>query len=311
MTTHLKVLLCLLNSVFALTTFEERMKDRMEPVLGVTYFGSEQLLNTEIETVKPFIADFTLPKKALNVTSSQTIDVVTFRVSLPEQKQKASDSGGTYLKHSCRELVVHYHPDFDRRDFLPTFLIVFEDSTPNCIEMIQELWIFIHDDAIISTATFFARLVFKITQVQFKSLRKLHMISMMEQRSLSSVILPFDFEHVSNQLHMIHLRKVRIEIMRNVDVKSALYDPTNSTLSQFFIFGSPSQNGSQSNKPLRIVSLQKTQKIMSHKVKSLETTGNLSFAYRDEMESTCKIFEVESPLLSCFSCYICGGLAFN
>ena len=43
---------------------------RKESILGKTYFNSEQLLNTEIDEVKPFIADFTLPKTGLEVTGS-------------------------------------------------------------------------------------------------------------------------------------------------------------------------------------------------------------------------------------------------
>ena len=43
---------------------------RKESILGKTYFNSEQLLKTEIDDVKPFIADFTLPKTGLEVTGS-------------------------------------------------------------------------------------------------------------------------------------------------------------------------------------------------------------------------------------------------
>ena len=47
-----------------------KFSGRKESIIGKTYFNSKQLLNTEIDDVKPFIADFTLPETGLEVTGS-------------------------------------------------------------------------------------------------------------------------------------------------------------------------------------------------------------------------------------------------
>ena len=43
---------------------------RKEIIFDETYFGNEQLLNTEIDDVKPFIDELTLPETGLEVTGS-------------------------------------------------------------------------------------------------------------------------------------------------------------------------------------------------------------------------------------------------
>ena len=54
-------ILVLTSVVFVLTT-AIKFPGRKESILGETYFGSEQLLKTEIDDTKPFIAELTLPE---------------------------------------------------------------------------------------------------------------------------------------------------------------------------------------------------------------------------------------------------------
>ena len=62
-------ILILTSTVFVFTS-AIKFPGRKESILGKTYFGSAQLLNTEIDDVKPFIAEFTLPETGLEVTGT-------------------------------------------------------------------------------------------------------------------------------------------------------------------------------------------------------------------------------------------------
>ena len=80
-------ILILTSSVFVLTTAAIKFPGRKESIRGKTYFGSEQLLKTEIDDVKPFIAELTLPETGLEVTGSaqrymNSLSVTTKRMSL-------------------------------------------------------------------------------------------------------------------------------------------------------------------------------------------------------------------------------------
>ena len=73
----------------------KHVSKRKDPIAGETYFGSEQLLKTEIDDVKPFIAELTLPKSGLEVTGNTE--------ELYEQFERHNKKNVTY-----RELVINW-----------------------------------------------------------------------------------------------------------------------------------------------------------------------------------------------------------
>ena len=65
-------ILILTSSSFVFTS-AIKFPGRKESILGKTYFGSEQLFKTEIDDVKPFIAELTL--NSLSITTKKTLHI--------------------------------------------------------------------------------------------------------------------------------------------------------------------------------------------------------------------------------------------
>ena len=63
-------ILVILNFCTCIAASARKLPGRKEAILGETYFGSEQVLKTEIDDVKPFIAEFTLLETGLEVSGS-------------------------------------------------------------------------------------------------------------------------------------------------------------------------------------------------------------------------------------------------
>ena len=61
-----------ISKILILSLFANGIPDfgRKISIFDEKYFGSEQLLKTEIDDVKPFIAESTLPETGLEVTGS-------------------------------------------------------------------------------------------------------------------------------------------------------------------------------------------------------------------------------------------------
>ena len=109
-----------------------KLPGRQESIIGKTYFGSERLLNTEIDDIKPFIADFTLPENALEVTGS--INVI---------HETLTEKSRTNL--TVKALVLHLYANMTKAEVtigkvrlldIPRYL--------GDTEYIEELWLFLY-----------------------------------------------------------------------------------------------------------------------------------------------------------------------
>ena len=136
---------------------------RKAVVPGVTYFGSEQLLKTEIDDVRPFIADFTLPADGFEINGT------TVQISEELKRYDASTKTKTY-----RELVIHiFPPDNSSSESSPFRLLDFFVSRK--MRFVQELWIFFHSDDSDALSHVF---LLNVTAQAFENLTKLYFISL-------------------------------------------------------------------------------------------------------------------------------------
>ena len=99
---------------------------RRESILGKSYFESEQLLNTKIDDVKSFIANFTLPETGIN-----SIEVSGSSSEVIEGLRKHAEQG-TFIKHLVISIKDVSRPESKWLDF----------SAVNFTSL-EELWILV------------------------------------------------------------------------------------------------------------------------------------------------------------------------
>ena len=176
-----------------------KLPGRKQAINGKTYFGSEQLLNTEIDDVKPFIADFTLPEAGLEVTGTPA--------QIYEQLKSYEESN---LKRT--ELVINLKAQFDNDTSTAkasTRLNMTLDFLPFLkLKHVQEFWLFIYTDFDSATERFWTVkcIWLNITNQSFEKLRKLHIISMSKSTQSYTMIVPHSFNDVMASLDTFVLR---------------------------------------------------------------------------------------------------------
>ena len=170
---------------------------RRESILGKTYFNSEQLLNTENDDVKPFIAEFTLPETGLEVSGSAQ--------EIHEQFEHHNKENVTY-----NELVINLKFKWnDRYSLLDLNLL-------HSIHKIKELWIFTHN---VRGRRIFTMLV-NITEKTLESLTQLHILS------LNSRVIRMLYVS-SNILNIVH-HQLETFHWRGVDLRTTQLDPSHT-----------------------------------------------------------------------------------
>ena len=187
--------------VFALMSLATRTQgtkfpERKQAIIGETYFGSEQLLKTEIDDVKPFIAELTLPETGLEVSGSAQ--------EIYEQFERHNKENVTYSA-----MVINWirFPSDDA-------FYVLDLNKFDRINQVQELWIRIETEHEWITTLLYV----DITAQTQRSLTKLHLLSSVSSDLTTNVYVPGDdFRVVLQQLTTLHLRAVTLKTI-NGDV---------------------------------------------------------------------------------------------
>ena len=175
------------------------MPKRKEAIIDETYFGSEQLLKTEIDDVKPFIAELTLPETGVEVSG--------LAQEIHEQFERHNKENVTYS-----ELVIDWirFPSYD--DVVGFYVL--DLNKFDRINQVHELWILIDTEHEWTTTL----LYIDITAQTLSSLTKLHLLSSVSSDLATNVYVPGDdFRVVLQQLTTPHLRAVTLKTI-NGDV---------------------------------------------------------------------------------------------
>ena len=194
---------------------------RMTSIPGVTYFGSEQLFNTDVDDVKLFIANFTLPETGGNTTGvNGTVEEVTQQLK-QHRRQKTTvtelvvhltQSSEAHVTQARRDKTAHVatraeeSPPPARRD---TYLLLNINDT--ILDDVTELWVFLpaasrHDNHYCA--------VLNLTPATFPRLRALHILSSESNTETSMTCVPHEFQALSRQLHLMHSNENYIILLK-------------------------------------------------------------------------------------------------
>ena len=166
-----------------------KFPDRMESISGETYFGSEQLFNTQIDDVRPFIANFTLPETGGNSTGiNGTLDEVKQQMMQYHRQNRTVTSLVLYFTSSNLVYTTtsraHIHVNLERID----------------AALIRELWIFLPAE---NVHEYYSGVDLSIPPNTFASLRSLHIVNTQLPGDFVTV-LPYDFRTLCRQLSLFH-----------------------------------------------------------------------------------------------------------
>ena len=178
-----------------------KLPGRREAVIDETYFGSEQLLNTEIVDVKPFIAEFTLPADSLEVAGS------------PEQLYQQMKSYGK-LNTTHYKLIMNLVVNDTNAQY---FSLLLDFPSYSKTELVNELWILLHYDNV-PVDDFYGMIMLNIDTTKFERLKKLYIISMSTAVTSPVVLVPHGFEDVMVRLETLVLRGIAITACRTLQV---------------------------------------------------------------------------------------------
>ena len=199
----------LVSSLLVLAKAGIKFPGRKESILGKTYFNNEKLLNTEVDDVKPFIADFTLPETGLEATGSNK--------EIHEQfvQYNAENSNDTKLI-----VTWNLYANGPRHNVLNLQHL-------NTINAIEELWLLIND-ARIETNQFLGSLLINVTRRSFSSLKKLHIIALDASSSEANseacfeVYVPNELNDLFLFLDVFHIRRLELHVAKQSELDEVL-----------------------------------------------------------------------------------------
>ena len=177
---------------------------RKESIIGKTYFNSKQLLNTEIDDIKPFIADFTLPETGLEVTGSSE--------EIREQFEQHSAANTTYS-----ELVIKWHLK-DVGGFYQNRWFSF-DGFSNKLSAVRELWLLINDRELGATK-YFGNIMLNLTAASVPLLEKLHVIVLGLPVTAFFGSVPKDFDQIAMRLKLYHVEGLQLSKAKSDDFRA-------------------------------------------------------------------------------------------
>ena len=199
----------LVSSLLGLAKAGIKFPGRKESILGKTYFNSEQLLNSGIDDVKPFIGDFTLPETGLEVTGSSE--------EIHKQFEQHNVKDVPYT-----ELIVTWTMHADE-----PWYNVLNLQRLNTINAIEELWLLI-DDQRVEINKYVGSLLINVTRQSFNSLKQLHVIALDASSSEASseasyeVYVPNELNNLLMFLDVFHTRGLVVHTANHSDLHQAL-----------------------------------------------------------------------------------------
>ena len=201
---------------------------RRESILGETYFASEQLLNTGIDDVKPFIADFTLPETTrvdLTEGSGDTDDVIesdlgtgievigtVYQVTaaLKEYERRGVAYTQLVIRLQAEEfiyvsLLSQYTNDYEMGTL---------DLTTLNMTTLEELWIVATDPGLL--VSYSLHLDVHVRDQQFVNFKRLHVLCLTcDGDSTFRVDFPSEFIKTIAQLHVLDVGHAHVRVCRS------------------------------------------------------------------------------------------------
>ena len=164
---------------------------RMESIPAETYFGSEQLFNTQIDDVKPFIANFTLPETGGDSTGiNGTLEEVKEQMKRSQRQNRTVTSLVIYLTRANRR---------ERTNSTSAYLLMDIDGTN--FRHVKELWIFLPAPSLVET---YWLVNLPLTSGTFTGILRLHIMHTGSPDDTGSIVFPEHFAELSSQLHVFH-----------------------------------------------------------------------------------------------------------
>ena len=232
-----------------------KFRGRKESIQGETYFGSEQLLATDIDDVKPFIAECTLPETGLEVSGSA--------VEIHEQFERHNKENVTYSELVLKWIIHITNPGVEKNYYLDL-------DRFGGMYKVKELWIIVNDND--NQDSFFGTLLINISTTNCVSLQKLHLIGQSRRGYYSNVrvLLPKDFWDIRKQLTAIHISSVIYTIITYDDTQKFIdcFMSRNYQSACYQLARSRAED-SLYNKQLKIVALHKTTQAQSGQLYNL------------------------------------------
>ena len=181
------ITLLLVALVIQLIAAVKKFPGRMESIPGETYFGSEQLFNTQIDDVKEFIADFTLPETGVHATLAD----------VKEQMMEALRQNNSVTQLVLRIITENVKDAYSSESKSDVIIVDISDLD---VSRLNEIWIFL---PALNIHSAFWGVFLNFSSTILPALQKLHIIDR-ESTELSYIsVVPTGFDQFSLGLDVL------------------------------------------------------------------------------------------------------------